>query len=65
LDEFLSEELSVEPQVGKIVGAAYGNNTGFLTPINTNLVWKSESGEDIIITGVTKVRLCRKSTTPR
>lgn len=54
LDEFLSEELSIEPQVGKIVGAAYGQNVGLLVPINSNLVPKPESNEDIIVTGVTK-----------
>ncbi len=56
LDEFLSEELSIEPQVGKIVGAAYGKNinAGLLVPINTNLIFRSDTGEDIIVTGVTK-----------
>lgn len=54
LDEFLSEELSIEPQVGKIVGAAYGQNIGLLVPINSNLIPKPESNEDVIVTGVTK-----------
>lgn len=55
MEEFLSEELSTEPQVGKIVGAAYGNNRGFLVPINTNLISKNDaSGDNIIVTGVTK-----------
>lgn len=54
LDEFLSEELSIEPQVGKIVGAAYGQNIGLLVPINTNLIPKADGDEDIIVTGVTK-----------
>ena len=54
LDEFLSGELSIEPQVGKIIGAAYGNNVGLLVPINTNLTFKADGGKDIIVTGVTK-----------
>lgn len=54
LDEFLSGELSIEPQIGKIIGAAYGNNIGLLVPINTNLTFNVNGGEDIIVTGVTK-----------
>ncbi len=54
LDEFLSGELSIEPQVGKIIGAAYGNNVGLLVPINTNLTFKVDGGQDIIVTGVTQ-----------
>ncbi|MCF7835776.1 MAG: AAA family ATPase [Candidatus Marinimicrobia bacterium] len=53
-DDFLSEELSSEPQVGKIVGAAYGNNIGVLVPINTTLVPRSTNIEGIIVTGATK-----------
>ncbi|MBU4502635.1 MAG: AAA family ATPase, partial [Nanoarchaeota archaeon] len=58
LDEFLTQELSTEPQVGKICGAAYTSiGMGMLVPINTNLVpkAKTEDGEqDVIMTGVIK-----------
>ncbi len=54
LDEFLSEELSIEPQVGKVIGAAYGNNIGLLVPINTNIISPKADGMDVIVTGVTR-----------
>lgn len=54
LDDFLSDELSKEPQVGKIVGAGYGDNMGWLVPINSVLKFKGAGEGDIIVTGVTK-----------
>ncbi len=58
-DEFLSEELSSEPQVGKIVGAGYGNNIGVIVPVNTFLVpW---AGENIIVTGATKSSVLKEA----
>ncbi|MFH0892091.1 MAG: AAA family ATPase [Candidatus Falkowbacteria bacterium] len=54
LDEFLKDELSDTPQVGKICGAAYGNNTGLLVPINTNLVPRSGESGNVFVTGAIK-----------
>ncbi|RMD59700.1 AAA family ATPase, partial [Candidatus Parcubacteria bacterium] len=54
LDKFLGSELSQEPQVGRVVGAAYAQNMGLLVPINSNLVARPAGGPDIIVTGVTK-----------
>jgi len=54
LDEFLTEEISQEPQIGKVVGAGFMENIGVLLPINTNIIPKANNYKDIIITGATK-----------
>lgn len=50
LDEFLESELSVEPQVGFIVGVGANDVTGVLLPIATSLNYKMAS-EKVLVTG--------------
>lgn len=53
LDDFLESEISKEPQIGFVMGAAYSESgTGGLVPISSSLIYDKNRTDKVIVTGL-------------